>query len=762
MLYNDVMHPINIAWLLYDVLNVAVFSFIPETFLRKRIKRSSRRGRRGTGEEDGEGGETDQEDQRSHRSHRSHHHRRSGGSSSQPPSVNTSLNASAFASGELPPQVPHRSRSHSGGLHARREKSTITTTTTTTNRWRDWRSIDITKQARVVAHILRATPVALLHFLCQYKTDVATLPLLQFSDLNNHARSLLWFSEDAVFASGVVVSFTITRVLLRAIQQYIKERLLFETNLVVRSLRSRRAWRNTFGWALTISAHTITDPIAFSTVACMLLARKGNVQEWRVLKYTPAGIIAAGAVGCAGVVLEIMFTPVAVQLCQCGVVRVFDAAEYLLLRRYATEALEYEEEEDDDDDDDDMDIDSVDNNNNNDNNNNDGSVVGEKDNDHGDVSEINRSRNNKNSHEDEDDEKKKKKRKQKEEEEEEGDKSKNNDNGIVGEEKKKEKRERRREKEHSRNTSHNSSREEIGGSNVNSEDENGTTERSHHSHKRHRSSSSEKKKESHHSSKSNPLTDDSENERATHNKESKKDHSHHATHNSSSIITSGRTREKSRAEKKKEREERRGKAKKAEERAIVRAIMYRVVASLIAQCMVQHPLTVLAHMLYNRAVLHGVGLLTVYDRFPNTPLTWHAWLQFLRFSDKNYNASGEEESSGVLIVEILRSMGYFIGHEVSMVSGSIRNCSSQDAGIRALVKKAEQKLKNDGNNNNITNSNSIDTDTNLGNRALAMESAELMLRSIASLSPLFTALHFTAIDKLLGFYMAVWVRLNDR
>ncbi|KAH9597397.1 hypothetical protein LSM04_003299 [Trypanosoma melophagium] len=742
MLYNDVMHPINIAWLVYDVLSVTISSFIPETIIRKRVKRPSRKTKSG---EEEEANESEQDQRSHHHHHRSQHHRRSG-SSSQPPSVNTSLNASAFASGELPPQVPHRSRSHSGGhIHSRRENSS---TNTNNRRWRDWRSIDLTKQVRLLAHILRATPVALLHFLCQYKTDVATLPLLRFPDLNDKARSLLWFNEDAVFASGVVVAFTITRVLLYALQQYVRERLLFETNLVVRSLRSRRAWRNTFGWALTISAHTLTDPIAFSTVACMLLVRRGGLWDLREVKFTPAGVLAAAAVGCAGVFVDIVFTPVAVQLCQCGVVRVFDAAEYLLLRRYATEALEYEDDDDDTDEEYEDDhyhaiVDNKTSNNDNKKKNHNNGDVGD---------DINGSR-HKNSHNDD-----------KKEEGDDHNKSRNNHNSnnnsnnnsvIEEEEKRKERREQRRqqrerEREHGKSHSHNNSREEMGGSNVNSEDENGTTERSHLSYRRHRTPS--EKRESHNTSKSHLLTDDSDNERATH-KLGKK-----GGNNSSIISSTGRPREKSKAERKREREERNGKARKAEERAILRAIIYRVVASLFAQCIVQHPLTVLSHMLYNRAVLHGVGLLTAYDAAPNEPLTLRAWLQFLRFSgrNKNYsnnnnNASGEQ-SSGVLIVEVLRSIGYFIGNEVSTVGGTIRNCSPQDAAIHALVEKAEQTRRNDNNS----------TGANIGNRALAMESAELMARSIASLSPLFTAFHFTAIDKLLGFYMAVWVRLNDK
>ncbi|RNF00629.1 hypothetical protein TraAM80_07552 [Trypanosoma rangeli] len=593
MFYYDVLHPINVARLLYDMLCVTVRSFSPETLVRKRVKRRSRNGDDATTEKQQQRGRQVQQSSRP---------------GSRTASVNTSLNASAFTTGELPPPVPnrsatdasrtHRHRSRSGG---RRERGTDGDGQ---KGWRHWRSIDVTKQMVLLTHVLRATPVAVLRFFCQVQTDAETLPLLDFSDLGATARQVLCLGVDAVFAPGLLLSFLTARLLLGVAQQYMMERFFFETNLVVRNLRSRRAWRKALGWSLSLSARTITDPIAFSALTPMLLNR---VQDFSSvsgpLRYTPAGVSKGLAMGFAGVVLEMMIVPAASQLCQRAIVGTADAAEYLLLRRYARRGVR---------------------------------VAGEAKDD---------------------------------------------------------------------NASH-----------VNSEDERGDGAGSF----------------------AGSLNSSRMSLREMAGVGAKASHEGPGAHSREEPRNAERLRRRLEAAERKKAE--------TEVRVIWRAIIYRVCSLLIAQCFVQHPLTVLAHMLYGRAVLNATGLLKLYDDAPAVPLTWTDYLQFLRSCGSV--EAGVEQGSGVRAVELLRSIGGFIGYEVSMVSSCIRCFSTRDAAIRALVAHAEQRrTSRDGHDG-------VDAGPS------ALESVELMFLSAASLSPLFTAVHFTAIEKLLAFYMDVWVRLR--
>ncbi|KEG11531.1 hypothetical protein DQ04_02531070 [Trypanosoma grayi] len=623
MLYNDVMHPINLARLLYDVLAVTVRSFSPETLVRKRVKRSSR------------GSEVEQQPH-----HRGRSHHRSSRPSSRTASANTSLNASALVSGELPPQVPHRHRSSSGG--SRRSNREKRSNKEGAKSWKDWRSFDVTKQAVLLLHVLRSTPVMLLHFLCQLKTDAVTLPLLRFRDLSGTAKRLVCLNEAALFAPDFVLAFVVTRVLLSVGKHYLMERAFLETNLVVRSLRSRRTWRNVSAWAMTLTSHTVTDPVAFSVLTPVLLNRVRDLSPVTgPLRYTPAGVCRGVAVGFAGVVLEMLVVPLASQMCQRAVVRIVDGTEYVLLRRYARRALLHGA----------------------------GSTTNSRN-----VSEMG-------DHEDH---------------------NIDDDNGDG------------RDPNSSRLSAHSHR------STVPARGDNDTSN----------------------------ISTSSKAERALQKHGSRTATAGAAATAKTKMSEEDRERRRRRAEKQEAE-----RAAEAEHRLIMRALMYRVAAALIAQCLVQHPLTVLAHMLYSRAVLHATGLLEEYDDAPAVPLTWRLFLQLLRRSSD----AGVKQSSGVPAVEVLRSIGAFIGHEVSMVGSSIRGCSAQDAAIRELVQRAEQ--------NRSSSSSSSSSDNNMdvggfGSRASALESAELMVRSTASLSPLFWAMHFTAIDKLLGFYMAVWVRLR--
>lgn len=613
MLYSDVMHPVNIVWLLYDMVLVTVRTLRPETLVRKRRKRTPRE----SGKDEKRRGEHNQHGESQPGSHAA--------------SVNTSLNASAYTSGELPPQVPHRSllsvprsrhdssrgrsrsRSHSGGRRER-ERERVTRWS-----WSDWRKKDVTKEVTMVMDFLRLAPVAVIHFFCQLKIDADTLPLLEFSDLNDTARRLLWFNGNALFASGMLFALVTTRALLGITQRYLMERLFFETNIVVRGLRSRRAWRNAYAWVMSLSSHLLTDPIAFSLLTPMLLNRVHDLSPTKgPLRYTHAGVLRALAVGFAGVVLEMLITPAASQFCQRAVVRVVDGAEYLLLRRYAQREAPPQ------------------------------NGAGR-----GDAT-----------------------------------------------------------------------------SNANSEDERDT----------HASRASQETHHHHHSFSSSRSRD--HNDRGDDESDAERRRGRR---------TPGDDDEERQHRRRLRRQERALRRKRDEEsRVLLRAIIYRVVSALIAQCLVHHPLTVVAHMLYGRAVLHAAGLLTPYNDAPAVSLTWRGFVGFFRtaFSLR----AREGQSSGVVALETLRNLGGFVGNEANLISNSIRRCSARDVAIRSLTARFEENPRKRG---------FVSASSTPKAGDLAMESIELLMLSIASLSPLFAAVRFTAIDKLLSFYVAVWLRLHE-
>nr|CCD12937.1 unnamed protein product [Trypanosoma congolense IL3000] len=171
---------------------------------------------------------------------------------------------------------------------------------------------------------------------------------------------------------------------------------------------------------------------------------------------------------------------------------------------------------------------------------------------------------------------------------------------------------------------------------------------------------------------------------------------------------------------------------------ILRAIIFRVVGVLVSHCLVQHPLGVLSRMLYSRAVLHSTGLLEAYANSSTEVISLSSMVDFFRLS-----AYGGSSSSGVPALEALRCIGSFLGQEASLIRGSILRCSGQEAGISRLLAQV-----------------SMDTEENVVTRASAWESVEMLTRCIASTSPLFKMLYLTSVDKLLTFYMDMWVRLR--
>ncbi|AAZ11198.1 hypothetical protein, conserved [Trypanosoma brucei brucei TREU927] len=356
MLYKDLLHPLSLSWLAYDVLCVVVRSFSPETLVRKRPKRGSKAKER--------------RHRRDHsllesRDYRSRHNSSGDHESTDPSprftSHNTSLQANASAGSERPPTVPSRAAAGSGSSRPpSRAGSRLNSRSSSRSgsrhhtevplnegppqsffgRLRNWRTINVREPVLLLTHVLRAMPVAVLHCFTQLRTDVATLGLLRFSDLSDTAAALLVFNEDAVFAPDFVWNFTITRCLLGAMQQYVLGRVCLETNFVVNRLRSRRAYRHIIGWAMRLLTRLLTDPISCSILSPMLLCTvKDFSPVTGPLRYTPSGLCAAALTGFVGVVLEQLVLPTAAICCQRVVVHIYDGLDYVLTRRYATKNI---------------------------------------------------------------------------------------------------------------------------------------------------------------------------------------------------------------------------------------------------------------------------------------------------------------------------------------------------------------------------------------------------------------------------------------
>ncbi|CCW64874.1 unnamed protein product [Phytomonas sp. EM1] len=178
----------------------------------------------------------------------------------------------------------------------------------------------------------------------------------------------------------------------------------------------------------------------------------------------------------------------------------------------------------------------------------------------------------------------------------------------------------------------------------------------------------------------------------------------------------------------------------AARQAVLRAILYRVSAALVAQCAVEHPLNVLVELLRGRAMMHGGGLLRCYDE--TTGEDAMGWVGLKRFAWKLFCPAARGEGDGIPHgVWLLRQLGAAIGEEIQVLTACIQTASGQSEAIYRLKRYA------------------IDT-IRAGGRPSAWESAELMVRCALSFGPLYYDTQLTALDKLLGFYMAIWTRLT--
>ncbi|KAG8340607.1 hypothetical protein ERJ75_000760400 [Trypanosoma vivax] len=343
MLYNDILHPVNLAWFAYDMLAVVVRSFSPETLVRRRSRRLRRGpGKRGTSRE--------------RRGRWGSHVETSSLHSSYAAPDSAKVSATVLLANNLPPQVPWRRvvdepKSHRGArrslndsndndrtapvIEIEERKKGETTQDSFYIHMLDWKDVDISKQLSLLSHVLRAIPVSVLHFLCQLETDVSAMRLMRFSDLNENAMRLLSLNEADLLSPNFIQGFLLTRCLLTMVQRHLLERICFETNIIVQRLRSKRTYRHVMGLAMMLASHTLTDPVANSILSTILLC---TVQDYSPvsgpLRYTPVGLCTAALTGGVGVVLELAVVPVSVQFCQRVIVRICEGVEYLFLRRY--------------------------------------------------------------------------------------------------------------------------------------------------------------------------------------------------------------------------------------------------------------------------------------------------------------------------------------------------------------------------------------------------------------------------------------------
>lgn len=215
---------------------------------------------------------------------------------------------------------------------------------------------------------------------------------------------------------------------------------------------------------------------------------------------------------------------------------------------------------------------------------------------------------------------------------------------------------------------------------------------------------------------------------------------------SSSQAKEARLRRRLARERRAQRELRQAQRDAAARRAVFRAIIYRVVASLVAQCVVNHPLEVLAEVLRGRATMNALGLLAPYDQ-ATTAADGLSWPHVRRFFRDHYiaDAVGAEDGAGGVppAVAMLRDAGAAIGHEIRMVSASVRDVSGHGPAIDQLMRRAREGIAS-------------------GARPSARESVELLRESVFSCGPLYEGVQFTVMDRLLSFYMAVWTRLTKQ
>lgn len=263
--------------------------------------------------------------------------------------------------------------------------------------WGRLRTEKVTQSALLMNHVLHAVPVMLVHYCCELKCQLVTLPLLRFSDLyvkfapakgcassrppdvaaaadgkhRSHAAAAAtlatssthhdtevvtadWPPTEEAFeksSASTAAHLLLMRWMLQAVDSYIEKLFFLDETLVVRQLRSKRTLRRVVGWTLRLVSHTVFDPFLLSIVVPMLLSppscsTASSAEVPRVL-FTVPGMIRGLGISAASVVVQHVVMPTASRLVYRAVLTAFEVVEYLMMRRYA----HWSDEEDNEDDD---------------------------------------------------------------------------------------------------------------------------------------------------------------------------------------------------------------------------------------------------------------------------------------------------------------------------------------------------------------------------------------------------------------------------
>ncbi|KAG5466690.1 hypothetical protein LSCM1_00860 [Leishmania martiniquensis] len=509
--------------------------------------------------------------------------------------------------------------------------------------WRRTRARNITRQAYLIDHVIHAVPVAIVHYCCELKRQLVTLPLLRFNDLlpspgaagtcgatgsgPADAAAPGWLPTEERFEklpAPHVAHLLLMRWILAATASYI-EKFFFDESLVVRQLRSKRTPRRLLGWGLRLASHTVFDPLLLSVVVPMLLSWGATPEDVDAssllpsspprLLFTVPGVVRGLVMSAAGVAIQRLMMPIASQLVDRAVLTVFEAVEYLIMRRYARWSDDDEDDgyhEDDEGEDDRVSLASG-------------------------VSEGARSQ-----------------------------QSLSTPAAVPA-----------------------PSGDKAGGT---------------------AAFSAEKR-----------------------------------------VEREQRQLRRERRERRKRRERRQAEREHAMRLAILRAIVYRVVASLAAQSLIDHPLSVLVELLRGRATLHFAGLLQPYTAM-TTACDGLSWANLWRHASqlagpavvtRGAGNRGDADEGVPPMVKVLRRTGRAITQEVVMLTASVLVVSGQTEAIAAVQRRAAQTVAQ-------------------GGIPSAADSADFMACTLSSLSPFYYGIQFTVIDKVLSFYMAVWTRLTKQ
>lgn len=244
----------------------------------------------------------------------------------------------------------------------------------------------------------------------------------------------------------------------------------------------------------------------------------------------------------------------------------------------------------------------------------------------------------------------------------------------------------------------------------------------------------------------------------------------------------------------------------AAHRAVIRAILYRIVAGVVAQCVIEHPLGVLVELLRGRAAMHVTGLLTRYgmddngtrqagmtiahtaDAAPRPKdmstaavgdavvegsrdscvgadmlcserealcIEWGScdWQAFI-LSLTPRSSTLDDDIRPPVAVSLLRWCGDVVHEELAMVWSSLEEVSGQAEALSTLRAHARRYVSS------ALSIAPASASASAVYRSAMAQSVELALRSLLACGPLFDGVWFSAVDKLLSFYVAVWIRLR--